>query len=83
MSWRHCWQVTIIEIGLKLGKQNPAGEEREIYSHSHQKPRLGYLPQLANTQVLCSEMFLGKTPESFEFVPKHKSSSYEEVEAEG
>lgn len=32
--------------------------------------------------VKISEMFLGKTPENFQFVPKHKSNSYD-AEAEG
>ena len=70
MSWGYCWQVTIIEIGLKLGKKAPrergdiVGSQSQSQSPSHQKPRLGYLSQLANTQVLCNEMFLDKTPEA-------------------
>lgn len=30
--------------------------------------------------IKISEMFLGKTPEDFAFVPKHKSASYDEVD---
>ncbi|KAI5795388.1 hypothetical protein DFH27DRAFT_564691 [Peziza echinospora] len=33
--------------------------------------------------IKISEMVLGPTPESFEFKPKHKSNSYDEIEAEG
>lgn len=32
--------------------------------------------------IKISEMFLGKAPEDFFFVPKHKSNSYD-IEAEG
>jgi tRNA-dihydrouridine synthase 3 len=39
-----------------------------------------FIQQLASTDsrdwVKISEMFLGKSPEDFEFVPKHKSNSY-------
>ncbi|KAF8473237.1 hypothetical protein BDZ91DRAFT_714239 [Kalaharituber pfeilii] len=33
--------------------------------------------------IKISEMFLGPTPPSFEFKPKHKSNAYGEIEAEG
>lgn len=33
--------------------------------------------------IKISEMFLGKAPESFKFVPKHKSNSYEVIDAAG
>lgn len=33
--------------------------------------------------VKISEMFLGKSPDSFNFLPKHKSNAYNSTEDQG